>query len=111
MNLSWRIFRKTLVAGLICMVLGALGFHAVLDRLVAGIGVLSLELETSAQVLDRHGLLLRAFTADGGRWRLAAKPKQLDPLLSISCCVSRIGASTSTRASIHVHCCVRRHNG
>ena len=40
----------------------------------------SLELETSAVVLDRHGQLLRAFTVDDGRWRLPVSPDQVDPL-------------------------------
>jgi penicillin-binding protein 1C len=39
-----------------------------------------LALETSAVVLDRHGRLLRAFTVDDGRWRLAVSLDEVDPL-------------------------------
>ncbi len=72
--------RRALLVGLFCMALGLLTLSIVLDRLVAGISVPSLDLDTSAQVLDRHGHLLRAFTVDGGRWRLAAELERLDPL-------------------------------
>ncbi|MBL3595537.1 penicillin-binding protein 1C [Rhodovulum sulfidophilum] len=36
--------------------------------------------ETSVEVLDRHGTLLRAYTVEDGRWRLAASPDRVDPL-------------------------------
>jgi penicillin-binding protein 1C len=39
-----------------------------------------LAVETSVEVLDRHGDLLRAYTVADGRWRLAADPGQVDPL-------------------------------
>ncbi len=38
-----------------------------------------LALETSVEVLDRHGALLRAYTVADGRWRLAVTPAQVDP--------------------------------
>jgi penicillin-binding protein 1C len=38
-----------------------------------------LALETSVEVLDRHGTLLRAYTVADGRWRLAVDPTAVDP--------------------------------
>jgi penicillin-binding protein 1C len=35
----------------------------------------------SPEVQDRHGELLRPFTVEGGRWRLAADLRDIDPLL------------------------------
>lgn len=35
--------------------------------------------ETSVEVRDRHGALLRAYTVDDGRWRLAVHRAQIDP--------------------------------
>lgn len=37
-----------------------------------------LALETSVEVLDRHGVLLRAYTVGDGRWRLAVQPSGVD---------------------------------
>lgn len=39
-----------------------------------------LALETSVEVLDRDGVLLRAYTVADGRWRLALPPDKVDPL-------------------------------
>ena len=39
-----------------------------------------LALETSVEVLDRNGDLLRAYTVADGRWRLALPPDKVDPL-------------------------------
>lgn len=36
-------------------------------------------LETSVEVRDRHGELLRVYTVADGRWRLAVTPDQVDP--------------------------------
>ncbi len=36
--------------------------------------------ETSVEVLDRNGSLLRAYTVADGRWRLALPPDKVDPL-------------------------------
>lgn len=41
-----------------------------------------LTVETSVEVLDRHGTLLRAYTVADGRWRLAADPAHVDPLFT-----------------------------
>ena len=38
-----------------------------------------LVLETSVEVLDRHGQLLRAYTVADGRWRLRVDPTAVDP--------------------------------
>jgi penicillin-binding protein 1C len=38
-----------------------------------------LALETSVEVVDRNGQLLRAFTVDDGRWRLATGLDKVDP--------------------------------
>lgn len=38
-----------------------------------------LQLQTSAEVVDRTGALLRAYTVADGRWRLAVTPDQVDP--------------------------------
>ncbi|MEX0304407.1 MAG: penicillin-binding protein 1C [Leisingera sp.] len=35
--------------------------------------------ETSTEVLDRNGKLLRAFPVEDGLWRLAVQPEQVDP--------------------------------
>jgi penicillin-binding protein 1C len=40
-----------------------------------------LEIETSTQVLDRDGRLLRGFTVANGRWRLPVRLERLDPKL------------------------------
>ncbi len=40
----------------------------------------SLVVETSIEVLDRNGDLLRAYTVADGRWRLALPPDKVDPL-------------------------------
>ena len=39
----------------------------------------NLTVETSDEVLDRNGDLLRAYTVADGRWRLAVDPAQVDP--------------------------------
>ena len=40
----------------------------------------SLAAETSVEVLDRNGVLLRAYTVSGGRWRLTQELAGTDPL-------------------------------
>lgn len=55
------------------------------DRVDAWIDTTSLPplvAETSREVLDRHGELLRAYTVADGRWRLAADPDAVDPLFA-----------------------------
>ncbi len=49
------------------------------DDWVAATVMPPLALETSVEVLDRHGTLLRAYTVADGRWRLAVDPTAVDP--------------------------------
>jgi penicillin-binding protein 1C len=53
--------------------------HDLFDRWVATTDLPPLTLATSAEVLDRDGKLLRAYTVADGRWRLAVTPDQVDP--------------------------------
>ncbi len=52
---------------------------ATLDRWVARTVLPPLTLATSVTVEDRNGDLLRAYTVDGGRWRLPATTQTVDP--------------------------------
>jgi penicillin-binding protein 1C len=49
------------------------------DRWVDATVLPSLRVETSVQVLDRDGALLRAYTVADGRWRLAVDLDEVDP--------------------------------
>ena len=49
------------------------------DRWIDATVLPSLALATSQEVLDRHGDLLRAYTVDDGKWRLATDVTQVDP--------------------------------
>lgn len=49
------------------------------DRWVDATVLPSLHIETSVQVLDRKGVLLRAYTVADGRWRLAVDLDDVDP--------------------------------
>ena len=46
---------------------------------VAATEIPSLSLPTSAEVVDRNGILLRAYTVADGRWRMAVEPGDVDP--------------------------------
>jgi penicillin-binding protein 1C len=48
------------------------------DAWVAATELPVLALETSVEVLDRDGVLLRAYTVADGRWRLAVEPSGVD---------------------------------
>jgi len=50
------------------------------DAWVAATVLPPLAVETSVEVLDRHGDLLRAYTVADGRWRLAVDADAVDPL-------------------------------
>ena len=50
-----------------------------LDVLIDATILPPLMVETSVEVLDRHGDLLRAYTVADGRWRLALPPDKVDP--------------------------------
>lgn len=63
-------------AALALLVLAAL---IVLDDWVERTELPPLELETAVTVLDRNGDLLRAYTVEGGRWRLPVALEGVDP--------------------------------
>ena len=65
-----------LVAGLWLAALGRDRFDLWIDATLLP----SLTVATSVEVLDRDGTLLRAYTVDDGRWRLALAPDQVDPV-------------------------------
>ncbi|WP_418592749.1 penicillin-binding protein 1C [Ponticoccus sp. (in: a-proteobacteria)] len=50
------------------------------DRFIEATRIPSLIHATSPEVRDRNGTLLRAYTIDDGRWRMALSPDQVDPL-------------------------------
>jgi penicillin-binding protein 1C len=50
-----------------------------LDRWIAATDLPPLIVETSTEVRDRDGVLLRAYTVEDGRWRLATNPASVDP--------------------------------
>lgn len=50
-----------------------------IDQWVVSTDVPSLIIETSVEVLDRNGTLLRAYTVADGRWRLETTLEQVDP--------------------------------
>ncbi|SDJ01531.1 penicillin-binding protein 1C [Aliiruegeria lutimaris] len=59
--------------------LGAAGRDA-FDAWVDATDIPVLVVETSVEVLDREGRLLRAFTVADGRWRMAARLADVDPV-------------------------------
>lgn len=60
--------------------LGAATLRDLFDRWVDQTDIPSLTIATSAEILDRNGTLLRAFTIADGRWRL--EPGPVDPLFT-----------------------------
>ena len=73
MRARWII---TAVAGLWLAALGRDRFDGWIDATVLP----PLVVETSIEVLDRDGDLLRAYTVADGRWRLALPPDKVDPV-------------------------------
>ena len=69
-----RIAPFLLVVALFCVALGLDAF----DDWVADTNLPSLLPETSVEVRDRDGILLRAYTVEDGRWRLGVTPDQVD---------------------------------
>ena len=49
------------------------------DAWIARTEIPPLAQTTSPEVRDRNGILLRAYTVDGGRWRMALTPEKVDP--------------------------------
>ncbi len=72
MRARWFI---TAAAGLWLAAFARDGVDAWIDATV----IPDLALHTSQEVLDHNGALLRAYTVDGGRWRLAADVASVDP--------------------------------
>ncbi len=70
---------RGLIALAVVLYAGALGRDRV-DAWIDATPMPPLTVETSVEVLDRHGELLRAYTVADGRWRLAADPDAVDPL-------------------------------
>jgi penicillin-binding protein 1C len=65
----------------LAVALYALGFaRDRFDAWVAETVLPPLAVETSVEVLDRKGALLRAYTVADGRWRLAVDPGAVDPV-------------------------------
>ena len=58
----------------------ALAAVAAFDAWVARTELPPLSPATGAEVVDRNGDLLRAYTVEDGRWRLAVAPGEVDPL-------------------------------
>lgn len=69
---------RWLLALAACLWLAALARDAA-DRWVAATVLPPLLPETSVEVLDRNGVLLRAFQVEDGRWRLAVDQGSVDP--------------------------------
>jgi penicillin-binding protein 1C len=67
-----------LAVGLFLAALGRDGF----DRWVDATDLPALAAATSVEMLDRDGALLRAYTVDDGRWRMAVAPADGGPALS-----------------------------
>ena len=71
------MWRATLLLA-VSLFLGALGRDH-LDAWVAATDLPPLSADTSVEVHDRNGRLLRAYTVADGRWRLPVKLGQVDP--------------------------------
>lgn len=74
--MTWRRAAAGAAAALMLLALGA--WQA--ERWVAATVLPPLDPDTSVEVLDRNGALLRAYTVDDGRWRLAVDARGVDPL-------------------------------
>ncbi|MHA6264100.1 penicillin-binding protein 1C [Arenibacterium sp. CAU 1754] len=68
-----RVFLGLLVVGF------ALAGHRAFDRWVETTDLPLTLAETSVEVRDRHGALLRAYPVGDGIWRLPVRPDQVDP--------------------------------
>ena len=73
--MAWRRLRWTLAVAAFAAAAGL--WQA--DRWIAATPMPELRPATSVSVVDRNGLLLRAFTTADGRWRLSTTPGQVDP--------------------------------
>lgn len=64
---------------LVCGLLLAAGLRDGFERWVYATDLPGLVADTSVEVVDRDGLLLRAYTVEDGLWRLGAAPDAVDP--------------------------------
>jgi len=71
---------RSIVAALLFACLIAPAAPLALKAAVANVELPSLHPETGKVVLDRNGVLLRAFTTSDGRWRLPVSVADVDPL-------------------------------
>ena len=71
-----RLFAPIAAAAL---TLAGIAGHDRWEAWVADTALPSLALETSAEVLDRDGILLRAYTAGDGVWRMKTSVQDVDP--------------------------------
>ncbi len=71
--------RQLLPFLLVAVLLGAAATRDAFDRWVDQTQLPPLVYETSTEMRDRNGELLRAYTVDDGRWRLGAGVTQVDP--------------------------------
>ncbi len=69
---------RLLFAAVVLLWAGALG-RDMLDAWIDGTVLPPLVAETSVEVLDRHGDLLRAYTVADGRWRMSVAGEVVDP--------------------------------
>lgn len=67
------------VAGVAFVLAVALGLHGAADRWIAATVLPPLASDTSVEMRAADGTLLRAFTVEDGRWRLALDPTEVDP--------------------------------
>lgn len=67
-----------LITGVALLLLGLALGRDLLDRWVDTTDLPPLISETSVEIRDRNARMLRVYTADDGRWRLAVRPDQVD---------------------------------
>ena len=75
---AWASLPGWVRAGLVALAAIA-AFGLALDRWVAATDLPPLAPETSVEAVARDGRLLRAFTVNDGRWRMAVDPARVDP--------------------------------
>ena len=67
-----------LILALALLLLVAAGLRDGVDRWIAATDLPTLLSETSTEIRDRNGQMLRVYTVGDGRWRLAVTPDQVD---------------------------------
>ena len=67
------------LAFLVCVLLTIAIARDVTDEWIAETKLPALLIDTSVEVLDRDGALLRLYTVDDGRWRLSTSLDAVDP--------------------------------